>query len=102
MSSYTLSGDLPPDIANAVKAATPVDGIDLSEDGTHLVAKSSDISYLASVADGKVAEVFCTDKSGARVPSFILRDRGKPEMVCYCCHGEGDTTVCHKIPCSWA
>jgi hypothetical protein len=102
MSSFSLSGDLPPNIANAIKAATPVDdGIDLSKDGPHLIAKSGRVSYFASVTNGKVTEIFCTDESGALVPSFILRDQGKEAMVCYCCHIEGDTQVCHKWPCKW-
>jgi hypothetical protein len=103
MSSFSLSGDLPPSIANAVKAATPADdGIDLSKDGSHLIAKSGDVSFFASFANGKVTEFFCTDKSEARIPSFILRDQGKDAEVCYCCcTDDAGNTTCHKWPCKW-
>ena len=67
------------------------DNIDLGEDGTHLIGTDDEgVSYFAEVKDGEVTHLFCTDKSGARLPSFTLAGHVKSENVCYLCWVNAD------------
>ena len=104
MASFSLHGDLPNSLENALTATALDDRIDLSRDGIYFIGQDeAEVSYFAEVTNPKVTEFFCKDASGARVPSFMLTGHKGPEMVCYLCWTtpEGQKFSCTPIPCKW-
>jgi hypothetical protein len=102
MSSFSLSGSLPPDVADALRAAVP-NVIDLSEDGEQEIGNDGSVSFVALVANQKVTEYFCRDESGNRLPSFILRGQIIDGTKCYLCYidADGNKDACHVISCDY-
>ncbi len=102
MSSFSLNGDLPPAIADAVAAAPPVnDKIDLATNGTQLIGTVGEVRFLADVDSNKIAEYYCTNASGERLPSFVLREHQQSDESCYLCYIDtnGNKCGCHAISC---
>jgi hypothetical protein len=100
MSSFSLSGSLPPDVADALRAAVP-NAIDLSEDGEQEIGNAGSVSFVALVAKQEVTEYFWRDESGNRLPSFNLRGQLDNEMICWSCYlgRDGRQYGCHQITC---
>ena len=83
MPSLSLHGELPSSVEDSLPVVPFRDNIDLGEDGTQLIGTDDEgVSYFAEVKDGEVTHLFCTDKSGARLPSFTLAGHVKSENVC--------------------
>jgi hypothetical protein len=104
MSSLSLHGELGSSAEDSFPVVPVRDDLDLSKDGTQLFWKDDEgVSYFAEVEDGKVTHLFCTDKSGARIPSFTLAGHVKNENVCYLCWvKDGQKYSCTPIPCQYA